>query len=160
LLFQFCGSLRLGQRLHKTCVTARVTRARAALVTLVQVVVLITVPAVLLTMVPAEPAIADPEVLRTRNQVVHDTMAPVLLHILVPVELATRGRAERAIQDQAAEKGVQQFADEETVLQTVSDLLAYNSKARAARISAEISRRRGKPPVTAALRKQQRLEKP
>ena len=82
-------------------------------------------------MVPAEPAIADQEVLRTRDQVVHDTMAQVVLHILVPVvlltmaravqhilvpvDLATRGRAERAIQDQAAEKGVQQFADEETV---------------------------------------------
>jgi hypothetical protein len=82
-------------------------------------------------MVPVEPAIADQEVLRMRDQVVHDTMAQVVLlilvpavlltmaravqHIQVPVDLATRGRADLAIPDRAAGKGVQRFVDEESL---------------------------------------------
>jgi hypothetical protein len=43
-------------------------------------------------------------------------MAPAAQHIQVPVDLATPGRADLAIQDQATVRGAHLFANEELVL--------------------------------------------
>jgi hypothetical protein len=86
------------------------------------------VPAVLPTMVQVERAIADQGEPRTADRVAHDTMALEVLrimvladllmtvqavqHIRVPVDLATPGRAELAIQGREVARGARQIADE------------------------------------------------